>query len=78
MFKSSPSEVRILEFINHRPAQQGILLYILIPSLLQEQASVHIATEGSINVLCSASCELQSSGQAITYTIKHNEGLDRA
>lgn len=33
------------------------------------------ASEGSINVLCSASHELQCSGHVITHTIKHNEGL---
>lgn len=45
---------------------------------LQKKASACIVAEGSINVLCSASRELQCSGQAITHTIKHNEGLDGA
>lgn len=34
-------------------------------------------SERSVNDPCSTSRELQCSGQAITHTIKHNEGLDK-
>lgn len=37
-----------------------------------------VATARSVDVLRSVSCELCCTEQAITYTIKCNEGLDKA
>lgn len=50
----------------------------LVTCTLQTAASVWLAYEESINVLCSASHELQGSGPAITHTIKLNEGFEGA
>lgn len=58
---------------------QGRIMLFFHPPLAAGGADlgVCVATEGSINVPCSVSCELQCSEQAITHTIKHNEDLDR-